>query len=88
MSRKVHSEHILATKVLMPMGGGGVFRKMHYSGNVPGNEHIIALPARGMQSIFELLSCLLIGCERAGKQSRFELPSFFILINRSVLFCF
>ena len=25
--------------------------KMHYLGNVPGNEHILGLPARGMQSI-------------------------------------
>ena len=74
-------EHILATIVLIPVGGGcpgkctistfllqkcscprvcvwgGVFRKMHYSGNVPGNEHILGLPARGMQLIFELPSC-------------------------------
>ena len=69
VSGKVHSEHILATKVLMPVGGGGkggwVSGRMQYSGNVPGNEHILALAAWGMQSIFELPSCLLIGCERA-----------------------
>ena len=41
-------------------GGVGCLGKMHYSGNVPGNEHIIGLPARGMQSIFELPSCLLL----------------------------
>ena len=50
VSGKVHYEHILATKVLMPVGGGGgVSGKIHYSGNVPGNEHILGLPARGMQ---------------------------------------
>ena len=42
----------------MPMGRGGwVSGRMQYSGNVPGNEHILGLPARGMQSIFELPSC-------------------------------
>ena len=35
VSGKVHSEHILATKVLMPMGGGGVSGKVH-------PEHILA----------------------------------------------
>ena len=35
MSGKVHSEHIIATKVLMPMGGGvWVSRKVH-------SEHIV-----------------------------------------------
>ena len=79
VSRKVHSEHILATKVLMPAGRSGCLgkctmstfllqkcsclwgsRKMYYSGNVPGNKHNLGLPARGMQSIFELPSCSLI----------------------------
>ena len=69
VSGKVHYEHILATKVLIPggdlvgcpgkctmstfllqkcscpWGGGGVYGKVHYSGNVPGNEHILGLPA-------------------------------------------
>ena len=35
MSGKVHSEHILATKVLMSMGGGWVSGKVH-------SEHILA----------------------------------------------
>ena len=36
VSGKVHSEHIVATKVLMPMGGRGwVSRKVH-------SEHIVA----------------------------------------------
>ena len=35
VSGKVHSEHILATKVLIPMGGGCVSGKVHY-------EHIFA----------------------------------------------
>ena len=40
--------------------GGWVSRKKHYSGNGPGNEHILGLPAQGMQSIFELPSCTAI----------------------------
>ena len=36
MSRKVHSEHIVATKVLMPVGGGGrVTGKVHFEYIVP-----------------------------------------------------
>ena len=35
MSGKVHSEHIVATKVLMPVWGGGVSGKVH-------SEHIVA----------------------------------------------
>ena len=38
MSGKVHSEHIAATKILMPMGGG-VSGKVHY-------EHIYATSTR------------------------------------------
>ena len=50
--------------------GGGGSRHMHYLANVPGLEHFLAkdppppqatalfgLPARGMQSIFELPAC-------------------------------
>ena len=40
-------------------GGGGVFGKVQYPGDVLGNEHILGLPARGMQSIFELPSCVI-----------------------------
>ena len=53
MSGKVHSEHILATKVLMPVKGGGV----GCSGKCTMSTFL--LPARGMQSIFELPSCFL-----------------------------
>ena len=49
VSGKVHSEHIVATKVLMPMGGG-VSRKVH-------SEHIGRFRAGGKQSRFELPSC-------------------------------
>ena len=58
LSGKVHSEHIVAAKVLMPKGGRGgwVSRKEH-------SEHIVAtnvlLPAVGMQSLFKLPSCSL-----------------------------
>ena len=83
LGKHLHSEHILATKVLMPVGGGfgclgkctlstfllqmcscpwggGLSRKMHYSGNVPGNKHILAYQRKGMQLIFELASCFEI----------------------------
>ena len=52
VSRKVHSEHIVATKVLMPMCVcvGGCLGKCILS--------TFRLPARGMQSIFELPSCV------------------------------
>ena len=72
----MHSEHIVATKVLMPVGGG-MSRKVH-------SEYIVAtkvlmpvggrgcpgkctmttflLLARGMQSMFELPSCFHIIC--------------------------
>ena len=73
MSGKVHSEHIVATKVLMPMrGGGGVPGKCTLStlllqkcscpwgGWVSGkvhSEHIGRFRAGGKQSRFELPSC-------------------------------
>ena len=36
MSEKVHSEHIVATEVLMPVGGGGVWESAHGEGRYPG----------------------------------------------------
>ena len=88
-SRKMHysgNDHILATKVLMPVGGGvgcpgkctiqlmsqqmstfliqkcscsGVSGKMYYSGNVSGNEHILATKVGHAISlpVISLLTC-------------------------------
>ena len=75
LSGKLYSEHIVATKVLMPMGGGGgwVSGKVHY-------EHIVAtkvlmpMGGGGVGCLGKCIMSTLLLPER-GMQSIFELPS-------------
>ena len=82
VSRKVHSEHIVATKVLMPMGGrgGGVgvgcpgkctlsalLLQNYKSGHTPGGVGLGVWESALREHIGRF--------ERAVRQLRFELPS-------------
>ena len=57
MSGKVHSEHIVATKVLMPMGEGGGSRKVHSVHS----EHIVATKMLMPVLHLELIDKFIVG---------------------------